>query len=152
MSKPQPPHQPQRDPLSPLARDVLSLFAEELAEVRFPDLDRACLEAGRDALCEAQLDVERIESELDAARALVTTRGEALTLKAQRALAYARVFAEANPELALRVAALSDAKASPSARGHEPKKRGRPRKGDGDANLFGAVEGTTFESVEVAAE
>ena len=63
-----------------------------------------------------------------------------------------RDIAEADPALALRVAALGDAKAGPSARGQEPKKRGRPRKGDGDANLFGAVEGTTFESVEAAAE
>lgn len=150
MSKPQP--QPQRDPLSSLARDVLALFAEELRDVRFPDLDLSCLEAGRETLCEAQLEVERIERELDAARAVVASRGEALTQKAQRALSYARVFAEAEPALALRVAEIGDAKAGPSARGTESKKRGRPRKSDGDANLFGAVEGASFESAELAAE
>lgn len=129
----------QRDPLSPLARDVLALFRDVLAEVHFPDLDLARLEAATEALWMAQRKTERLEAELEAARAELTAESTALTAQCQRALAYARVFAEADPALAARVAELGPPASHPPTRTTEPKRRGRPRKGESDASLFSSA-------------
>jgi hypothetical protein len=111
-----------RDPLSATARDVLTLFSDALHEVRFPDVDLQSLQAAADELRALQLEVERIEAELEEARAQVA----------------ARIYAESDPKLAQRVAEIGQGKV-PSSAAVMPKKRGRARKSDGDSNLFGSV-------------
>lgn len=128
----------QRDPLSATARDVLALFSDVLAEVRFPDVDRHSLESAADELRALQLEVERLEAELEAARANVLAQSETLNVKAERGLAYARIYAASDAKLSARVAEITQEK-PPTLAGAAPKKRGRARKGDGDANLFGTV-------------
>ena len=79
---------------------MIALFAEALPNVRFPDMDLSVLESAADDLRAAQVELEQIEAELAASRAALLQQAEQLTLRAQKALAYARVFAESDPELA----------------------------------------------------
>ncbi len=131
------------DPVPPLARAVMTLFAEALPDVRFPDLDLAVLESAADDLRAAQVELEQIEAELHAARAALAKQAEQLTTRAQRALAYARVYAEGDPELASRVQAVAGSPKAGTLAGEAPKRRGRPRRQAGaeerslaDASLF----------------
>lgn len=129
------------DPVPPLAQAVIELFAEALPDVRFPDMDLSVLETAADDLRAAQVELEQIEAELSAARVALEKQAEQLMVRAQRALAYARVFAESDPELANRVLAIGHAEKKPtSPLGGVPKRRGRPKRDAGDSSLF-ALEG-----------
>lgn len=124
------------DPVPQLARSVIALFAEALPDVRFPDMDLSVLESAADDLRSAQVELEQIEAELAAARAALAQQADQLTLRAQRALAYARVFAESDPELAGRVEAIGQAQKPASPLGSVPKRRGRPKRDEQDSSLF----------------
>jgi hypothetical protein len=131
------------DPVPPFARAVLELYAEALPSVRFPDMDLSVLESAADDLRAAQVELEQIEAELAQARATLLSQAEQLNARCQRALAYARVFAETDPALNARVAALGET--GSSAAQTAPKRRGRPagsdkqrRSEDDDTSLFAA--------------
>lgn len=116
--------------LPPFARDVIDLYASSLAEVRFPDVDLATLESCADSLREAQEEVERLDAELQAAQERVMERTATLLTRADRALSYARIFADDNAELSARIGAISG---NVSVSSEEPvaqggRKRGRPKK------------------------
>jgi hypothetical protein len=86
---------------------LLDLFNGCLAEVRFADLDGQTL-----ARCAAEVDSAAIsmataQLNLDAARQALHDKQEALLQRAQRALAYARVYAEADEGLARQLDAVS---------------------------------------------
>lgn len=87
------------DPTSPFCQDVLRLFRGPLAEVRFPDLDRARLEGEAEALIVAQRELERLTRALDEAREGVREAAAALSASSARGLAYARVFAAGDAAL-----------------------------------------------------
>lgn len=143
--------EPQRDPVPPLAREVIALFSEALPSVRFPDLDVALLEGMTEELLSAQVEAERLEAELETARNRVQMQVDLLSSRAQRALSYARVFAEGNAELSARVAEVREHE--PSAR-REPaptKKRGRQRKNEAGQDLFDEPSQTEAELSEHAA-
>jgi hypothetical protein len=134
-----PVQQDARDPVPSLAREILELYRGPLAEVRFPDLDRAVLETSTDALVAAQRELEDAERALADAQAKLAERSAALLARAQRGLAYAQVFAQDQPPLLerlLALRALSAAPTSSAARRPEaehadipaPRRRGRPRK------------------------
>jgi hypothetical protein len=143
---------PKHDPTPAFARQVLELYADALREVRFPDLDLALLEAARDALLVSQLEVERSEAQLQAARAALDAKSEALQTKAERALAYARVFALGDPALSAQLAEIGVRK-KPLALvegGTAPvKRRGRSKKTAEETELF-VAEGSALD--EPAAE
>lgn len=109
------------DPVPALARDVMSLFEEALAEQRFGDVDRESLERLAER---TRADAERVEAARaaldDAQQALERSRG-ALFRRAEQGLAYARVFAADAPELAARLEAL-DARRAPK---KKPKRRAK---------------------------
>ncbi len=121
------PESPVHDPILAWCGDVMALFAGPLGEVRFPDVDAPTLGAAADELRAAQLEIEALERALDDARARARDRGDAFAELCRRALAYARVFASAQPELR---AALDDVRmpVEAAAHGPAPRKRGRPRK------------------------
>lgn len=80
--------------LSPAIQSVLDLFKGPLSSVRFADIDATGLES-------AATEVEAAASEVESQRAALAEleqglaqRQEALLVLAQRALAYARVYAE----------------------------------------------------------
>jgi TolA-binding protein len=128
---------PKLDPTPALARQVLELYAGELAQVQFPDLDLALLEAAREQVRDAQLEIERVEATLAQAQAALGDKLQQLNGKIERALAYARVFAQGDPVLAPRIAEIGRRKAAPEADGGEPKPRGRKKKADSASDLFG---------------
>jgi hypothetical protein len=138
--------------LSSFARDVLALFSDTLSDLRFPDVDGDRLELAASELEQAQDEVESAEAALEAARAKRDEANHALEALARKALAYARVFADSDPELAAKVEAIGGARSS--APGQEQrsaiKRRGRPKKEAGEASLFQA-EAARQDDVEVDA-
>jgi hypothetical protein len=134
-----------------LAREVLALYADALPDVRFPDLDLQVLEGAAERVRDAQLEVAQALAELERMRGKLDERQAELNALAERALAYARVFAAGNPELSERVGALANA--TPSETTPEPRRVSRKRrnKAQGDANLFGADESEGARATESAA-
>lgn len=97
------------DSIPPVVKQILDLFAEDgaLAQVKFGDLDRTVLDQAA-ARVEAHADaVARAEAALESARAQLAESQESLLGRAQRALAYARVFAEDDAELFARLEVLA---------------------------------------------
>ena len=115
---------PKLDPTPAFARQVLDLYLEALADVRFPDLDLAALQAARDELQVSQIEIDSLEAELARARAQLDTQVAALNTKADRALAYARVYASGDAALQARIAEVGRKKVAPL-EGAPPKRRGR---------------------------
>jgi hypothetical protein len=123
----------------PAVQALLDLFATSLADVRFADVDGPSLArcaAEVEAAAQAEL-VARLA--LDAANAALQEKQEALMQRAQRALAYARVYAESDPALAASLEAIGlpratrrtpagDALVLSTAADTSPRPRGRPRK------------------------
>ena len=136
---------PKVDTTPVLARQVIDLYAVELVEVRFPDLDLSSLLYAQTELHAAQLEIERVEAELSQARAVWESRSQALTAKAERALAYARIYAQGDAELAPRIADIGKKKSAHTVAdadailGDAPKRRGRKPKLDleSPSELFG---------------
>ena len=121
---------------------VLELFDGELSHLKFPDLDHAVLQAAAERVEEQAAMVRQAEATLLAMREALQDNLETLQHKCQRALAYARVYAEDSPELLSKletvelqrprgprsVAALP---AGSLPRSDAPR-RGRPRRGTGE--------------------
>lgn len=120
------------DPIAPPVRELLALFADELAEVKFPDMDAGVLAAAASSVHGASDAVAIAEAAVERARAALVDAQEHLLACAHRALAYGRVFAANDAELSPRLAALT----LPRARGKAPaprelgapRRRGRPPK------------------------
>jgi hypothetical protein len=85
--------------IPPPIQTILDLFDSHLADVRFGDI-AAEVQATADVVTAAQVA-------LDSARIALHERQEALLLLAQRALAYARVYAEADESLSARLEAVT---------------------------------------------
>jgi hypothetical protein len=121
------------------AREVLELFARQLPDLKFPGIDLAVLEAHAAQLAEAQGEVERVEAELEQARAEAAVRALTLTTVAQRALAYARIYAEGDAELEAQVAEITERRGGGGTE-PAPVRRRRARRSEADASLFAGVD------------
>lgn len=95
------------DPIPAPLRALADLFAEALADVKFPDIDAARLTDGVARVQAQQTEVTRLEGELAHARALLDASRDELTRNAARAHAYARVYAEDNGALQSRIDAIT---------------------------------------------
>src|SRR5579885_1314657 len=82
---------------------LLELFATSLVDVRFADVDAATLARLASAVETAAASVGTAQAALDAAREALQERQDALLHHAQRALAYARVYAEGDAALSERL-------------------------------------------------
>jgi hypothetical protein len=123
----------------PSVQALLDLFVISLADVSFADVDAKSL-ARIAAEVESAAQAEAVaRSALDAAQVALQVKQEALLLLAQRALAYARVYAESDPTLTGALEAVSlpratrrgpagDALVLSGALEPLPRPRGRPRK------------------------
>lgn len=105
-------------PISPALQAVLELFDTELLALKFPDVDQAVLrEAAARVMTQAEA-VAAAEQALATAREGLGDAQEALLGKCQRALAYARVYAEEDRELSRRLESINlprpRAKAAPT--------------------------------------
>lgn len=126
---------PERDPIAAYEHAVLELFAEgPLAKVSFPGIDAAVLEDAAEATRRAELVVEAAERSLEEARRELHERASALGKLARRAVAYARVLAEDDADLAERLDAIAP-------RGGEPAKTTRKRKARADEPMLPALTG-----------
>ena len=117
---------------------LLDVFSTSLADVRFADVDgQALARLAGEAQTAADL-VATAQVALDAAKDALQERQETLLFQAQRALAYARVYAETDEALSAQLDAVSLPRAGRRARGEDalvlsepqppPRPRGRPRK------------------------
>jgi len=118
---------PPSDAVPPPLRDVIALFAGPLATIAFPDVDAALLGRHADELRAAARDLDRARAAVDEAQRRVGERTAALAGAARRGLAYARIYADAHPELGL-APALVGLDAAPAAAAPTAPRRGRPRK------------------------
>jgi len=132
------------DPVPAEVHAVISLYANQLAKVAFPEIDAGSLRRQADELRTEAKAVARARDALDAAVATFAARMTALTETAGRAVAYARIYSEAHPDrqaLATAITALSHpaapAAASLTVNG---KRRGRPPRRS--AELFDAAAST----------
>lgn len=147
--------------ISPPVETVLDLFATELADVRFGDVDAMTLSKTRAAVDASAAQVAAAEAACAEARSRLQEQQELLLQQAHRALAYARVYAGSDPALSARLEAISlprprrvrgegMSNAIPVA-DTEPqsgrKPRGRPRKIDS-----GAARELPFEGAAAAGE
>lgn len=101
---------PMEDPVPAEVRAVIDLFASQLANVSFPDVDAGALRRQAEELRVQAKEVARVRESLDAALASFVTRLAALTETSARAVAYARIYSVAHPDqhaLATAIAALS---------------------------------------------
>jgi ElaB/YqjD/DUF883 family membrane-anchored ribosome-binding protein len=122
----------ENDPISPSLHALLELFTRELEQVKFPDVDGEVLREAAARVRERAEEVARAQEALEAARQALRESQEALQQKGQRALAYARVFAEDDAELSARLEGLQLPRPvraeSPASEESAPKRRGRPPK------------------------
>ncbi|MEZ4337644.1 MAG: hypothetical protein R3B82_13580 [Sandaracinaceae bacterium] len=102
--------------LPALVREVLAVFEEELADVRFGDLDAERLREVAARVRAAEEDVEEARDRLDAARRLYEEELAGLSSLAQQALAYARIYADHDEVLAERLAPLAEPETAPPRR------------------------------------
>jgi hypothetical protein len=119
---------------------LLDLFKNDLADVRFADMDAKTLAHLASEVRAAESAVMSAQAALDSAKNALQLHQDILTQQAQRALAYARVYAEGNDALSTRLDAV--ALPRPARRASlvlsatppdEPaRRRGRPRKAAND--------------------
>jgi multidrug efflux pump subunit AcrA (membrane-fusion protein) len=119
---------------------LLDLFTTALADVRFADVDGQTLARVATDVEAAVAVVSSAEAALASAREVLQERQEALLQQAQRALAYARVYAENDETLTERLGAIALPRGARKARTSgdtlvlspdpepAPRPRGRPRK------------------------
>jgi ElaB/YqjD/DUF883 family membrane-anchored ribosome-binding protein len=153
------------DPISPAMRALLEVFSAELSEVKFPDVDAEVLEEAAVRVREQAEAVARAQAALEAARQALVESQDALQQKGQRALAYARVFAEEDAALSMKLESISlprgarktvrpegavAAEAPAQSDESAPKRRGRPPKSRPSAPLF--AEGSSPEALAAAVE
>jgi hypothetical protein len=122
-------------------QSVLQLFEASLSEVRFADIDVKALARAAADVKDVAAVVASAQAALDSARAALEERQEALLQKVQRALAYARVYAENDEALRQKLDAIRLPRPTRAPRAIEdvdlvlspppapaPRPRGRPRK------------------------
>jgi hypothetical protein len=94
-------------PINSGMQAVVELFDAELVQLKFPDVDQAVLgEAVARVLSQAET-VAAAEAALATAREALSDAQEVLLGKCQRALAYARVYAEEDRELLRKLDAIN---------------------------------------------
>jgi hypothetical protein len=95
------------DPIPLPVQAVLDLFAHDLADVRFAEVDASTLEQIAADVKSAADVVSSAEVALDIARAALQERQETLLQHTQRALAYARVYAESDEAMSAKLEAIA---------------------------------------------
>ena len=131
--------------LLPSVLSVLELFKGPLASVRFADVDAEGLATLAADVQSAALDVESQEAKLAELRQNLAQRQESLLVLAQRALAYARVYAENNDELSEELNQIS------LPRAQKPRKQATPKSSSAvSATALAQPEGSSLEAVPLA--
>jgi hypothetical protein len=93
--------------IPPAVAALLELFESALSDLRFADLDASVLSGLSAEVTAAAEGVAAKQAALDEARAALQERQNVLLQQAQRALAYARVYAENDFELRAKLEAIA---------------------------------------------
>jgi ElaB/YqjD/DUF883 family membrane-anchored ribosome-binding protein len=151
------------DPVSSAVQEVVDLFTKELTHLRFGDLEAGVLASSADEVKAVAAEVAEAEAVLEGVRARLAEKQDALLQKAQRALAYARVYAEGQPDLAARielialprgarratridtVPAPSDEMQAAATGGAALRRRGRPRRIEPESTLLALPADTVLD-------
>lgn len=142
--------------ISPPIQALLDIFATSLADVRFADVDARALAALAAQVTSAAGTVATAQAALEGALEALQREQDTLLQQAQRALAYARVFAENDEALSAQLEAITLPRGARRGRNEalvlspEPqavaRPRGRPRKS------VALVETQVLEGMEASAE
>ena len=106
--------------ISPPVQTVLDLFATHLPDLRFGDVDAQSLARVAQEVQAASEVVTASQAAFENARVTLHERQEALLQQVQRALAYARVYAETDEELSARLDAVTLPRPARRARTESP--------------------------------
>ena len=127
-----------RDSITAPIQEVLALFQGPLKEVSFPGVSLEAFELTFRKVEEQAREVEKAQAALEAARSALQGVHQEVIQQAQRALAYAKVYAEGNEELLAKLDGIQLAKKAgatprprtraPLADGEAPRRRGRKPK------------------------
>jgi hypothetical protein len=115
------------DPVPPVIRDILALFAGDLRDQRCGDLDHAALERLAEATRERAKEVDRARAALETALAGLEAARDVLSTRAHQGLAYATVFAASDPALSATIAALEADPKEPRERRAAPRRKSAPK-------------------------
>lgn len=115
-------------PIPASAQLVLDFFDNELRDIRFPDVDRRVLQEAAERVMILAEQRTKAEAALQLAQDALTEGQEQLLQRCQRALAYARIFAEEDVDLLRRLEAISISRSGKSkvAESTAPPSEGRP--------------------------
>jgi hypothetical protein len=135
--------------IEPSVAQLVQLFSAQ-PELKFADLDGRTLHEAAARVKERHEEVAQAEAALAVARAALDDESERLLRHAQRAHAYLRVYAEADPSLLERVEAIALPRgrraATVEGQPTPPRKpRGRRASG-GEGGLFPAAEAPSAEA------
>ncbi len=115
----------QGDPIPGAVQEVLELFASDLADVRFPNVDHETLDALADAVRVEARELEEARQLVVQARARLAQRQESLMQRACQGVAYVRVFAAGDDALQRRVEELAVARSEAKPAKKKTRKRRR---------------------------
>jgi hypothetical protein len=139
--------------LSAPVQAVLELFKGPLSDVRFADVDAAGLASLAAEVEGAASAVAQQEAQLNELRQTLAERQDALLLLAQRAVAYARVYAEHDEALTEQLASITLPRAA------KPRKASAAKAPNGEASaspevevVEGAVAGAQEETSEAVVD
>jgi len=108
--------------LSPGLRRLIELFATQLSDVAFPGISSGSLERASEELSARQQALETAKAQVAASEAALAASRDALRRLAERALAYARIYAAEDPELTQELSAIRlDPEKPKSTRGRKPR-------------------------------
>jgi signal transduction protein with GAF and PtsI domain len=143
---------PARDPVSEPVAALIDVFGAHSAALCFPEVDHAILEGLAAELRQAAAEVERQERALHQARQVLDERRDALRARAERGLAYARIFAEDDEPLREQLEAIDlGSTAQPAAKRTTKRHPPRRRKGTKPAVADETVEELRFVPGQPAA-
>jgi hypothetical protein len=95
------------DPIIDPVKDVIALFNTDLESVTFPELNASILNDFVEQVKNKAIELQQLQTKvLNAKEALETSQNE-LLLKATRALAYAKVYAEGKEDLTEKLSAIN---------------------------------------------
>lgn len=90
---------PQRDPVPEPIATLLDVYEAHAQALRFPEIDHEALQGLADGVRQAAAEVQRCEQALAQARRSLDEHQRALLARAERGLAYARIYAQDDPAL-----------------------------------------------------
>ncbi len=121
------------DPIAQPVRTLVELFGAHLADVQFPGVDHQVLASLTTRVDDSATQLQQAKAQVQAAEEALGAARAQLYIKAEQALAYARIYAANDPSLLARLNDVSLAKlGKPTAKADGPK----TKKAESDAGIM----------------